>query len=261
MRWQRLCWLMMTLSVSHTVLAELPTWERPAFIQNAFFHVALEYEFTSTKTPRLAKWTHPIRVWFQHDVGNQALHEKMARLHLAHLEQLTHVPITIVTQRADANFIWYFTRQSQWRQIIRAELGKKALKNTKGSICMFGVKLDPDSHEIRRATVVIPVDQARSHGKLLGCIIEESTQALGLFNDSEQAYPSIFNDKTPNDFLSPLDIVLLELLYEPTLHPGMNASVLQHSLKPLLLQYQQQGKLKQALYQSQHAPIIEQFGL
>jgi hypothetical protein len=156
-------------------------------------------------------------VWFKHDVGTQALHEKMARLHLTHLEQLTHIPIKIVNQRADANFIWYFTRQSQWRKIIRTELGEKALKNTYGSVCMFGVKLDPDSHEIRHETVVIPFDQARSHSKLLGCIIEESTQALGLFNDSEQAYPSIFNDKTPDDFLSPLDIVLLELLYEPTL--------------------------------------------
>jgi hypothetical protein len=260
MQWRLLCWLMITMSFSNAAFAELPTWERPAFIQNAFFHVALEYEFTSVKTPRLAKWTHPIRVWFEHDVGAQALHEKMARLHLAHLEQLTHIPITIVNQRADANFIWYFTRQSQWREIIRTELGEKALKNTYGSVCMFGVKLDPNSHEIRRATVVIPVDQARSHGKLLGCVIEESTQALGLFNDSEQAYPSIFNDKTPDDFLSPLDIVLLELLYEPTLLPGMTASALQPPLRQLLLQYQQQGKLKQALFQSKHAPIIEQFG-
>ncbi|MDW6092815.1 DUF2927 domain-containing protein [Vibrio rhizosphaerae] len=259
MRWRSLCRLLITISFSHTVLAEQPTWERPTFIQNAFNHVALEYEFTSVKTPRLAKWTHPIRVWFQHDVGDQALHEKMARLHLTHLEQLTHLPISIVTQRADANFIWYFTRQSQWQSIIRTELGEQALKNTYGSVCMFGVKVDPDSHEIRHATVIIPVDQARAHGKLLGCIIEESTQALGLFNDSEQVYPSIFNDKTPDDFLSPLDIVLLQLLYEPTLRPGMSAAALQHPLKQLLLRYQQQGKLKQALYQSKHAPLIEQF--
>ncbi|WNJ95289.1 DUF2927 domain-containing protein [Vibrio ruber] len=260
MRWRLLCGLMMTMFFSHTVVAALPTWERPAFIENAFFHVALEYEFTSTTTPRLAKWSHPIRVWFRHDVGHQALHEEMARLHLAHLAQLTHLPITVVARRADANFIWYFTRQSEWQKIIRTELGEKALKNTYGSVCMFGVKLDPDSNEIRRATVIIPVDQARSHGKLLGCIIEESTQALGLFNDSEQAYPSIFNDKTPDDFLSPLDIILLKLLYEPTLTSGMSPSVLQPLLQQLLLQYQQQGKLKQALYQSRHAPIVEQFG-
>jgi hypothetical protein len=40
----------------------------------------------------------------------------------------------------------------------------------------------------------------------------------------------------------------------------MTTSALQQPLKQLLLQYQQQGKLKQALSQSKRAPIIEQFG-
>ncbi|MDW6003824.1 DUF2927 domain-containing protein [Vibrio mangrovi] len=259
-RWQQLCLIFMTVFFSQKTIAELPTWENPRFIQNAFFHVALNHEFASHGKHRLAKWNQPLRIWFQHDVGEQPLHEKLARLHLTQLEQLTHLPFHIVSQRADANFIWYFTRQSLWQKIVREELGATALKNTHGSVCMFGVSVNAATQEITHATVIIPVDQAREHGKLLSCIIEESTQALGLFNDSEQAYPSVFNDRTPDDFLSPLDIILLELLYEPSLRPGMNQKSLEPLLKQLLEQYQQQGKLKQALYQSRHAPLVEQFG-
>ena len=58
----------------------------------------------------------------------------------------------------------------------------------------------------------------------LSCIHEELAQALGLFNDSLEARPSIFNDDEEFALLTYHDELLLRILYDPRLRPGMNAA-------------------------------------
>lgn len=58
----------------------------------------------------------------------------------------------------------------------------------------------------------------------LSCIHEELAQALGLFNDSLDARPSIFNDDEEFALLTYHDELLLRILYDPRLKPGMNAA-------------------------------------
>jgi hypothetical protein len=89
-------------------------------------------------------------------------------------------------------------------------------------------------NHISQATVIIPVDRARAHAKLLACIVEELTQVMGLPNDSDRVFPSIFNDKSTEDYLSGLDFILLKLLYHPSLHAGMDAQQVIEQLKQLL---------------------------
>lgn len=55
----------------------------------------------------------------------------------------------------------------------------------------------------------------------LSCIHEELAQGLGLANDSPDARPSIFNDDEEFAFLTPHDELLLKILYDPRLRPGM----------------------------------------
>jgi len=55
----------------------------------------------------------------------------------------------------------------------------------------------------------------------LSCIHEELAQGLGLANDSPQARPSIFNDDEEFAYLTRHDELLLEMLYDPRLEPGM----------------------------------------
>jgi hypothetical protein len=64
--------------------------------------------------------------------------------------------------------------------------------------------------------------------------VEELTQVLGLVNDSAKVFPSIFNDRSFNDFLSGLDYVLLKLLYEPEIEAGMRRTELEQQLKLIL---------------------------
>lgn len=55
----------------------------------------------------------------------------------------------------------------------------------------------------------------------LTCVHEELAQAMGLPNDSPQARPSIFNDDDEFGLLTTHDEMLLRMLYDPRLQPGM----------------------------------------
>ena len=55
----------------------------------------------------------------------------------------------------------------------------------------------------------------------LSCYHEEIAQGLGLANDSPSARPSIFNDDEEFALLTTHDELLLRMLYDPRLQPGM----------------------------------------
>ena len=57
----------------------------------------------------------------------------------------------------------------------------------------------------------------------LSCIHEELAQGLGLANDSPSARPSIFNDDDEFALLTRHDELLLRMLYDERLRPGMSA--------------------------------------
>ena len=54
-----------------------------------------------------------------------------------------------------------------------------------------------------------------------GCFHEEIAQGLGLANDSPAARPSIFNDDEEFGLLTTHDEMLLRILYDPRMRPGM----------------------------------------
>ena len=58
----------------------------------------------------------------------------------------------------------------------------------------------------------------------LSCIHEEVAQGLGLSNDSPQARPSIFNDDEEFALLTSHDELLLKMLFDPRLEPGMSVA-------------------------------------
>ncbi|WP_380057182.1 DUF2927 domain-containing protein [Falsihalocynthiibacter sp. SS001] len=74
---------------------------------------------------------------------------------------------------------------------------------------------------IGRALIIIRDE----HPDLLrkSCIHEEIAQSLGLSNDSDAARPSIFNDDEEFALLTTHDELLLRILYDPRLTPGMDA--------------------------------------
>lgn len=76
-----------------------------------------------------------------------------------------------------------------------------------------------DDHVYRKAIAIVRAE----HPDLLrrSCVHEEVAQGLGLANDSPQARPSIFNDDDEFALLTTHDELLLKMLYDPRLRPGM----------------------------------------
>jgi hypothetical protein len=253
-----LAWLSLWLT-PQTFAQEHLNWLDKSFIKRAFYEVVLKSEYETGVRP-LAKWVHPLRVYVIHDVPDKALHLELLKSHFQQLTTLTQLNISFVTERNQANFVVYFTKQSKWKSIVRQEMGEQSAQNTFGSICMFGIGVNRIDNSISKAVAVIPVDQAREHGKLISCIVEEITQALGLANDSDRAFPSVFNDRTPEDYLSPLDVILTRLLYEPEIKPGMTKNQLEPLLNRLIDRYRSNGLLNRASSDATNAPLFRKFG-
>ncbi len=248
----------MLVSLSFKAASTPLTWLDKAFIETAFYNVALQHEYSSGTKP-LAKWQQPIKIWIDHRVGDKELHQELAELHTQHLAQVTQHPISLVDKESEANVKWIYTRQSKWISESKRVLNLKSIEHLNSAICTAGYRTNAKG-EIVYAGIIIPVDQARSRGKLVACIVEEITQVLGLPNDSDTAYPSIFNDHTPEDLLSPLDVVLLQLLYEPELKPGMTKAQVKPIVQKILKRYQETGVLKRAPNTTQQAPLYQLIG-
>ncbi|MBB1270516.1 DUF2927 domain-containing protein [Shewanella sp. SR44-3] len=218
-------------------------WLEPDFIEQAFVEVALKNEYQSGQF-QLRKWLNPIKVGLEHHVGNAALHTQLVSMHLEHLKQLSGHDIGLASNQQEANVRLLFTRQNLWQQQAQQLMGKAAAAHLHGAVCI--AHIETKDNQITRAYIIIPVDQAQMHGKLVACIAEELTQILGLPNDSEKVFPSIFNDKTPQTLLSGLDAILIKALYSPTLKIGMNATEVKVPLQALLRAWQADGSLANA---------------
>lgn len=230
-----------------SVSAETFHWQAPRYIEQAFIDVALRNEYTA-QGRFVRKWQQPISVWLEHKVADKALHSDLVRMHIEHISQLTQLPIRFAKSRHEANMTIVFTRQAQWRQQVGELFGTEAQALVQGSVCMANFRINK-SAEIVQAGIIIPVDQARMHGKLVACIVEEITQVLGLPNDSDRVHPSIFNDKTPQDLLSGLDGLLLKLLYHPALKAGMQEQQARTAARKIIERWQSNGTIKHAAQQ------------
>jgi len=83
-------------------------------------------------------------------------------------------------------------------------------------------------------------------GLLVACIVEETTQIMGLPNDSDWVFPSIANDKSKIELLTGLDYILLKLLYSKELSPGMKANEIQPIAEKILNTWKKNRTIKRS---------------
>lgn len=250
------CWLGCLLCASHGLAAE--AWQSPDYLQQAFVEVALRSEYVPGEQA-VRKWQQPVKVWLEHHAEPADKHRLLTSYHLQHLAQMTGHPVMLAAQPAEANMVVVFSLASRWHQDIAAVSGQSRPRVPADAVCMFGLTLDAQK-AIRRAWVVIPVDHAQEHRSLVSCIVEEITQAMGLPNDSEKVYPSVFNDKTPESLLTGLDALLLQMLYLPGIKPGMREAQVRPVLARQLAQWQLDGTLQHAEKNVRQSTLYELMG-
>ncbi|MCL2918909.1 DUF2927 domain-containing protein [Shewanella litorisediminis] len=189
----------------------------PGYVARSFAAIVHGREYEAGSFP-LSKWVGEIRFAIEEQV-QEPVQRQLVLMHFKQLGELTGLRIREVGVK-EANLHILFTRQRDWEGEVKRRLGAKAAANLHGAVCL--AHFEAPGGVIRRAQVFIPVDQARMHGKLVSCVVEELTQVLGLPNDSEAIFPSVFNDKAAADLLTPMDWVLIRLLYQDALKPGMS---------------------------------------
>lgn len=244
------CYLLFCLLFGISTVSADENWKDPQYIQQSFERIVLNSEYNK-HPPQLRKWRQPIRYQFQHDVADKQLHEQLSTVHLQQLSAITGHSIEATTGNDSANLQIIFTDEARLAGYLSSTMhldDTTAKQLSHNSVCIANFSVN-NNGEIEQALVLIPVDRARAHAKLLACIVEELTQVMGLPNDDVAVFPSIFNDRSHDNFLSGLDYVLLKLLYQPELRPGMNASQSRTAIKrimqsPAFEQWLQQADLE-----------------
>lgn len=227
------------------VPANAAHWQAPAYLMHAFNEVALKNEYRKGGAT-VRKWQQPINVWVHNHAIEPARSERLLLMHLDHLQAITGHEINLVNTAKEANVNVIFTMEKHWsRDLAKLAGTAAATRHANSAVCMAGISTNKQ-HALKSAWALIPVDRAVRHRKLVTCIVEEVTQLMGLPNDSEHVYPSIFNDKTPNGLLTGLDGLLLKMLYLPTVKSGMTATDLKPIFRETLGHWQQDGTIDNA---------------
>ncbi len=68
---------------------------------------------------------------------------------------------------------------------------------------------------------VVFIRTGRGERTVQGCLVQETTQVLGLMHDLDPSADSVFSDSGRQVYLTDRDRLLLRLLYDPRLKPGM----------------------------------------
>jgi uncharacterized protein YjiS (DUF1127 family) len=240
--------LLCGMAVPKAHAAQPEPWQSPGYLLKSFIEIAMFNEYSNAPAG-IRKWTLPINYFFVHRVGDQALHERLARMHLEQLSDITGLSIKPAQARKSANLLIIFSTEAQLRGELLSDFGIRSRQQREAlfrrSVCLGHFALANDA-SIARAVVIIPVDRASAHAKLVDCIVEETTQILGLPNDSEKVFPSIFNDKSVDSLLSGLDYLLLKMLYDPRIKAGMNLQQAAPVLKTIIDEFERDQLIRTA---------------
>ncbi|GAA0289977.1 DUF2927 domain-containing protein [Rhodovulum strictum] len=144
------------------------------------------------------------------------------------LSRLTGLPIR-TTDPEQANFHVLILNEDE-RRVIGPSLrmmvpgiDNTAVRTIEGmprsTFCLVLAFSRGDASVYSRAVAVIRAEHPDRLRR--SCIHEELAQGMGLANDSPAARPSIFNDDEEFALLTPHDELLLRILYDRRLRPGM----------------------------------------
>ena len=176
----------------------------------------------------LAKWEGPIRAAL---IGtDRADYRAAARRHLSDLAALTGLAVAEVPA-GEANLLIVFAedpfaaaRANRHRfdhRIADPASFDALLARMEQSATCFGFLWGgwPSGQGIDFAAVFLRTD--RGARTVEGCLVQETTQVLGLMNDLDPGTDSVFGDSGEHVALTERDRLMLRLLYDPGLKPGM----------------------------------------
>ena len=201
------------------------------FEKIAFFD---EYPRGGRGGGRLSRWEAPVRIGIEFGPSVPAAQRRKdsadIRAYVARLARITGHPISVT--RSGANFHVFVAGEDD-RDFVQARMRQLVPDVSDSELALFrdlprsfycfvvAVSDHRTPNSYAHAAALIRAE----HPDLmrLSCIHEELAQGLGLPNDSPEVRPSIFNDDDEFALLTTHDEMLLRMLYDPRLSPGMTA--------------------------------------
>lgn len=176
---------------------------------------------------QLAKWQRPLRVALV-DVPDERAWE-IAQRHLAALRSLSGLPVEVSEPRG-ANLLVFFAddpvdaarrHRGLYGHRVSDPRQFEALLAERADATCFGFLWGgwPAGGGIDFATVFVRTD--RGERTLQGCLVQQTTQVMGLRHDLDPDADSIFSDSGRYNDLTENDRVMLRLLYDGRLKPGL----------------------------------------
>jgi hypothetical protein len=197
-------------------------------------YVEVDGRFLRQETPaRLRRWDKPVRVGIVIGPSVPPVAADQARADIAaytgRLARLTGLDMA-VTEGQDANFVVMVLNSAE--QVVAADATAARFPGFEPAVlgALRGTPLDTfctayafaePSRPSAYAAVMVLIRAEHPPLTRLSCVHEEMAQAMGLPNDSPDARPSLFNDNLEFAFLTEHDEILLRMLYDPRLRPGM----------------------------------------
>ncbi len=192
-----------------------------AEITDGFLKIAFGAEFRADlRVDRIRKFDQPIRI-FVDSRGEPDRRNQVAGIVADIRTRIKNLDIAITPTRVDANMIITLVLDRDLERTIRTIYGAARARNIERSLrpqCLAGFAKD-DSYRILRSEVLLVVDEGDF--VFYDCAYEEILQALGPINDDRTVPWSMFNDDVSMGFFGVYDQILLNLLYDPRLRPGM----------------------------------------
>jgi hypothetical protein len=205
-----------------------------AEIIEGFFKTSFGSELRrDNSADRIRKYEVPVRIF----IDNRAHPDRQRQLVgiIADIgAKIEHIDIAITDHRDAANVTVTMLADREFAPTLRAQYGKEQAAKIQKSLepqCLAGLAKDT-SYRILHSEVFLVVDAGNFIFK--DCGYEEMLQALGPINDDNSVPWTMFNDNVSLGFFGVYDQLLLNILYNPRIKPGMNRDEVARVLPEIL---------------------------
>jgi hypothetical protein len=130
---------------------------------------------------------------------------------------------------ARPNFEVFVVDRPDYRAVVGKEIYRREIKRAPGR-CVSAATLR--NGRILRSVAVIVADEGDF--TLRRCMVEEILQGLGQFSDVAGSADSVFNDQWTRSEPAEADRLLLAMLYDPRVRPGMREAEIEPLLPDLI---------------------------
>lgn len=176
----------------------------------------LEYRTWSWRPYLVKKFTRPVRF----HVHNLSARDRTTTVHKFIREigrRVGGLSASVVTDPLAANFEVYVVDRAQYEQVVKKNIYKNDRARVPGR-CL--VRVVSGRKGIKRSAAVIVSDEGEFLFKR--CLVEELLQGLGPMNDDEGLIHSVFNDSSRHSRFTVFDQIIMNMLYDPRIKPGMS---------------------------------------